>query len=77
LYCIIVGGSPIVTWLPNQLSVVLNQIVATGKKINQSELDSSNKILCKELIARGEAQGRVLKREVNNLKTKFKGQELN
>jgi len=70
------GGSPIVTWLPNQLSVVLNAMVETGSKIDLTHLSSQDVLVAQDLVKRADAQSRILKREVVELSKKFKGQDL-
>ena len=70
------GGSPITTWLPNQLAVVLNAMVDVGKSIDPAKLTPYNRALSLELTARAEAQARILEREVKMLKTQFKDQDV-
>ncbi|CAG8481691.1 11322_t:CDS:10 [Funneliformis caledonium] len=65
------GGSPIVTWLPNQLGTILDQMSKVGQTINYNELTPENKIIVDEIINRVDSQERVLKREVEFLKQKF------
>ncbi|TPX59854.1 hypothetical protein SpCBS45565_g07652 [Spizellomyces sp. 'palustris'] len=71
------GGSPIVTWLPNQLSVVLTSMTDVLTAINnkKDDLTFSNRVLAEELGARAETQQRVLEREVRELKEGFVGQD--
>ncbi|TPX37016.1 hypothetical protein SmJEL517_g01065 [Synchytrium microbalum] len=69
------GGSPIATWLPNQLAVVLDVMVSSGRKINMAALSPEGREMADELTERANTQRRVLLREVDNLKTKFKNQE--
>ncbi|KAJ3114179.1 hypothetical protein HDU96_002445 [Phlyctochytrium bullatum] len=70
------GGSPITTWLPNQLAVVLNAMVEVGRQIKQDELTPYHRHLCEELTIRGDAQARILDREVKQLKQNFTGQDI-
>ncbi|KAJ3204517.1 hypothetical protein HDU67_009456 [Dinochytrium kinnereticum] len=70
------GGSPITTWLPNQLSVVLNAMVEVGRSIVPDKLTPYHRHLAEELTARGDAQARILEREVRGLKSRFSGQDL-
>ncbi len=70
------GGSPITTWLPNQLGVVLKAMLETGSAINQSALSPADRQLTEELLRKADAQSRVLKREVTELSKKFPGQHL-
>ncbi|KAJ3106068.1 hypothetical protein HDU97_007071 [Phlyctochytrium planicorne] len=70
------GGSPITTWLPNQLSVVLNAMVHVGNAINPEKLTPYHRALAQELTARGDAQARILEREVKILKAQFTGQDV-
>lgn len=61
------GGSPIVTWLPNQLDTVLRQMLVTEAGINRDELDPQLAVMVEEISLRAEAQQRVLVREVAKL----------
>lgn len=70
------GGSPIVTWLPNQLGTVLDAMERTGSRINKDKLAPHNRALAEELVERAETQRRVLDREVAALKPKFKNQDI-
>ncbi|KAI9334470.1 hypothetical protein DFJ73DRAFT_852762 [Zopfochytrium polystomum] len=70
------GGSPITTWLPNQLAVVLSAMVAVGKTIQPERLTPYNRALAQELTARADAQARILEREVAGLKKLFVGQDV-
>ncbi|KAJ3278906.1 hypothetical protein HDU76_009699 [Blyttiomyces sp. JEL0837] len=70
------GGSPITTWLPNQLAVVLSAMVEVGKAIKEDKLTPYNRALAQELTARADAQGRILEREVAGLKSLFVGQDV-
>ena len=70
------GGSPITTWLPNQLGVVLGSIDKIGSQLDVSKLSNENKKLNTELVKRAHAMRSILTREVEELKKKFKGQDL-
>lgn len=70
------GGSPITTWLPNQLGVVLGLIEDVGKGLKVDKLSSENKKLQEDLVRRASAMRRVLIREVEELKKRFPGQDL-
>jgi len=70
------GGSPIITWLPNQLSVVLSAMTDVGAKLNLSKLGQQDRILANELMKRADTQNRILKREVSELSKRFKGQNI-
>jgi indoleamine 2,3-dioxygenase len=70
------GGSPITTWLPNQLGVVLGCMVEAGKSVKQENLTPYHRALSQELTARAEAQARILEREVKELKGLFKDQDV-
>ncbi|RKP06961.1 hypothetical protein THASP1DRAFT_35029 [Thamnocephalis sphaerospora] len=61
------GGSPIVTWLPNQLATVLNTMVATSEGIQRDALTAENRALVDSISKRADAQRRVLTREVARL----------
>ncbi|KAG0177020.1 hypothetical protein DFQ29_005344 [Apophysomyces sp. BC1021] len=69
------GGAPIVTWLPNQLSAVLDLLNEIGSGIDESQLTEANRIRVTEIQKRAAAQKRFLDREVANLKLRFKNQE--
>ncbi|CAO3681297.1 unnamed protein product [Umbelopsis vinacea] len=69
------GGSPIVTWLPNQLGAVLDQMLEVGGSINRSNLTDENKDALDAIWKRAEAQKRVLEREVITFKQVFKDQD--
>ena len=70
------GGSPIITWLPNQLGVVLKAMTESGSRINLEDLNDEDRALAKELVKRASVQQRVLNREVQELAKRFKGQNL-
>ncbi|KAI9094984.1 hypothetical protein DFS34DRAFT_664719 [Phlyctochytrium arcticum] len=70
------GGSPIVTWLPNQLKVVLDSMVETRSAIKTEELNFPNRLLAEELGARADTQRRILEREVRELKSMYVGQDV-
>ncbi|CAG8496327.1 6833_t:CDS:10, partial [Scutellospora calospora] len=65
------GGSPIVTWLPNQLYTILDQIIQIGQTIDNTQLSFENKIKLDEILNRATTQERVLTREVKYLKELF------
>ncbi|CAJ0644163.1 5623_t:CDS:2 [Entrophospora sp. SA101] len=65
------GGSPIVTWLPNQLGTVLNQMNQIAQLLDYSALTPDNKILVDQIANRADSQERILNREVELLKEKF------
>ncbi|KAL1916654.1 uncharacterized protein VTP21DRAFT_5358 [Calcarisporiella thermophila] len=69
------GGSPIVTWLPNQLSTVLRVMEEVSANINTSTLSPELKGLVEEIGKRAVAQRRVLEREVSELRKIFKDQD--
>ncbi|KAF9123839.1 hypothetical protein BGW39_008641 [Mortierella sp. 14UC] len=69
------GGSPIVTWLPNQLATVLRTMQEVGAKIDERALLPENKALVDVLTKRADAQARVLEREVAHLRTEIKDQD--
>ncbi|BEJ17682.1 hypothetical protein CspHIS471_0610830 [Cutaneotrichosporon sp. HIS471] len=68
------GGSPIVTWLPNQLDAVLQQMIETDSMIDRTALSPQNRAMVEEIAQRAEAQQRVLTREVAKL-TQERGHE--
>ncbi|KAK9761645.1 hypothetical protein K7432_013307 [Basidiobolus ranarum] len=60
------GGSPIVTWLPNQLGAVLDSLVQTASQaILKPEGTSDNQKIIEEIMRKAETERRVLTREVN------------
>lgn len=61
------GGSPIVTWLPNQLDAVLQQMLITEAGIDREALPPQYQTMVEEISLRAEAQQRVLTREVARL----------
>jgi indoleamine 2,3-dioxygenase len=61
------GGSPIVTWLPNQLDAVLRQMLVTEAGIDLDALQPQHRVMVEEITLRAEAQQRVLVREVARL----------
>ncbi|KAL2918738.1 hypothetical protein HK105_201572 [Polyrhizophydium stewartii] len=65
------GGSPITTWLPNQLDTVLRVMELTSKHIHLDKVSPADQGLAKQLIDRAEAQRRVLTREVAALRQQF------
>lgn len=65
------GGSPIITWLPNQLGTVLEIMVDVAKSVNVSKLTSEMKETFEQLKDRANVQDRVLKREISELKAKY------
>ncbi|KAG0352974.1 hypothetical protein BC939DRAFT_278186 [Gamsiella multidivaricata] len=69
------GGSPIVTWLPNQLATVLKTMQEVGAKIDENRLLPENKDLVNVLTKRADAQARILEREVAHLRTEIKDQD--
>jgi indoleamine 2,3-dioxygenase len=69
------GGTPIVTWLPNQLGTVLDQMLTVGGNINRDKLTDENRDSLDAIWKRAEAQKRVLEREVASFKQVFKDQD--
>ena len=69
------GGTPITTWLPNQLGVVLKVIEEVGSSLDQSKLSSDNKTLLKDVLNRATTMRKILTREVEELKKKFPNQD--
>ncbi|CEG77878.1 hypothetical protein RMATCC62417_12559 [Rhizopus microsporus] len=69
------GGSPIVTWLPNQLSTVLDLLEDIGSNIPREKLTEANLLRVEEIAKRAQAQRRFLDREVENLKKRFRDQD--
>ena len=69
------GGSPIITWLPNQLGAVLSAMTGVGSMLKLSQLSQQDRIYAQELLKKADVQNRVLKREVIELSKRFKGQD--
>ncbi|KAJ1980815.1 hypothetical protein H4R35_000963 [Dimargaris xerosporica] len=69
------GGSPIVTWLPNQLNAVLEAIDEAAGHLDLAKLPTERRAEIEGIIARAATQRRVLVREVEELKQKFPGQD--
>lgn len=68
------GGSPMATWLPNQLSVVLNAIDLKSHML-MTNFGNTRTIKWKtigEIRDRAAAQKRVLDKDVASFKSKFK-----
>lgn len=70
------GGSPITTWLPNQLTAVLKVIEEVSSNLKIDKLSDEHKKLAADLGKRAATQRQILTREVNELKKLFPGQEL-
>lgn len=70
------GGSPITTWLPNQLNSVLTVIEQVSSGLKMDKLTEEHRKLAEELGKRAKTQRQILTREVNELKKLFPGQEL-
>ena len=73
------GGSPITTWLPNQLGEVMRIMEAVDKRVEAMEHDghrptAQNQVILDGIRRRYRAQLRILSREVDELSRKF-GQE--
>ncbi|PVU89652.1 hypothetical protein BB561_005246 [Smittium simulii] len=70
------GGSPIVTWLPNQLKSVLKAIEKVSLAINMEDLDLSMQDIVHNIRRRAVAQERALERQVSTLQEdRFKNQD--
>lgn len=73
------GGSPIVTWLPNQLGAVLDRMIDACQTIDKMEetqpLDPVRKALKNDLRRRVESQKRILDREVEEMRIRFPNQD--
>lgn len=59
------GGSPIVTWLPNQLFAVLDMMAEVGQLFKEGGDDWVLGKECEEVVAGGIAQREALRKEVN------------
>jgi indoleamine 2,3-dioxygenase len=65
------GGSPIVTWLPNQLAAVLDLMDTVIDGIRRDDLTMDNRVLVSEITARVSAEQNVLQREVVDLTRRY------
>ena len=65
------GGSPIVTWLPNQLSAVMDLMETICACVDVKNLDAEHAEVFEALSTTAAAQNRVLKREVIALREKY------
>eukprot|EP01033_Poteriospumella_lacustris_P001454 gene1454-1056_t len=65
------GGSPIVTWLPNQLAAVLTTMTEVSSVVKKEELNSEDAELFERLSNAASTQHRILEREVAELKERF------
>ncbi len=65
------GGSPIITWLPNQLSATLAAMEEVSKAIDPSKLSAEDKKYVESTRPRMEGQVNVLEREVQKLQQQF------
>lgn len=70
------GGSPIVTWLPNQLRAVLEAMTEVIHVIRPEMLGPKDKKALGEYAERASTQHRVLSKEVDMLKKQYPGQDL-
>ncbi|CEO98042.1 hypothetical protein PBRA_006156 [Plasmodiophora brassicae] len=68
------GGSPIVTWLPNQLGAVLRVMQDVISKVNTSALTEDNKAALNDIAERVSEQREILDREVADLQKRFPNQ---
>jgi indoleamine 2,3-dioxygenase len=69
------GGSPIVTWLPNQLSATLKAMEDVSARVEASKLSSEDQAYLGAIKSRMEGQLNILQREVAALKQKFPNQK--
>ena len=65
------GGSPIITWLPNQLGSVLETMVKIGQNVKKDQLSKEMKETFDQISDRASTQDRILKRELAELKSKY------
>jgi len=64
------GGSPILSWLPNQLLAVLSLSIEISKEVDVSRLDPEHADIFEKLRKMTAAQDRVLKRELAAIQEK-------
>lgn len=65
------GGSPIVTWLPNQLGTVLATIASISDTVNRAALSEHMKPRFDLLAERAATQRRILQRELAELRASY------
>ncbi|RKP27485.1 hypothetical protein SYNPS1DRAFT_32442 [Syncephalis pseudoplumigaleata] len=65
------GGSPIVTWLPNQLAAVLDAMAAVVDRIDTDELAADDRARVTEISARIVSEQGMLAREVAALARRY------
>lgn len=65
------GGSPIVSWLPNQLGAVMDIMLEVGGSVDKSQLSGERLDTFNKLMSTADAQNRVLRKEVETLKVKY------
>ncbi|KAJ2993513.1 hypothetical protein HDV02_002277 [Globomyces sp. JEL0801] len=70
------GGSPMATWLPNQLSVVLDAINQSSDLIATKFSDHPDQKLIQTIKQRAGAQKRILDKDVEMFKKKFAGKNI-
>ena len=61
------GGSPIITWLPNQLTAVLNEAFDVSKKVDTTGFNQDQLDLYKLLRSRADEERKLLNEEVQEL----------
>lgn len=76
-HAVATGGSPITTYLPNQLRACLDAMVQTVNQINLQKLDKLQQKKASELGKLANVQRRVLDREVENFKPQYSDQDVN
>jgi indoleamine 2,3-dioxygenase len=65
------GGSPMATWLPNQLSLVLQKIQESCSRLEEMNVSKQDRETIQVIKERADAQYRVLKKDVETFKKKF------
>lgn len=69
------GGSPIVTWLPNQLGAVLTCMLEVAERIDPTKLKGEMKASYEGILEKVNAQQRLLSKEVEQLRKQYPGQD--
>lgn len=64
------GGSPILSWLPNQLLAVLDLMLNMTNEVDTTKLDEKTKEVFFKLQKSAAAQDRILKKEIATLQQK-------
>jgi indoleamine 2,3-dioxygenase len=70
------GGTPITTWLPNQIGACLEQCENYMQHIDASKLSADQRITYETIVKDVESQKKKIFEEVDSLQIDFHGQEV-